>query len=104
MDRLEGGFAVAQAVFGAENAATSPVVIDADAFSGSVASTVGAYREFQAQKAALDVLPRPTLIACKTNRRAGAVYALYNGVKNGWSKDQIDADSTARGNLALCVC
>lgn len=94
---LEGGFATAQAVFGAENAATSPVVIDVDAFSGSVASTVGAYREYQAQKAALDVLPRPTLIACKTNRRAGAVYALYNGIKNGWTKEQIDADSTTRG-------
>jgi len=30
---------------------------------------------------ALDKLPRPTVIVCKSNRRAGAVLAAYKGVK-----------------------
>ena len=30
----------------------------------------------------LDRLPRPTIIVCKSNRRAGAVVAAYKGVKN----------------------
>ena len=35
--------------------------------------------KFELLKQALDVLPRPTLIMCKSNRRAGLVWATYTG-------------------------
>ena len=38
-----------------------------------------AMTKFDALKSALDVLPRPTLIMCKSNRRAGMVWATYTG-------------------------
>ena len=94
---LEGGFPTAQEVFGAENVAQVPVDVSAAPYSGSTSSIVAAFSEFQAHSAALDRLARPTLIACKTNRRAGAVYAVYHGVRNGLTKDQIEQDSASHG-------
>jgi hypothetical protein len=36
---------------------------------------------FTPMEMALDAMPRPTLILCKSSRRAGAVLAAYKGVK-----------------------
>lgn len=44
---------------------------------------VAALRRFAEYQRALDALPRPTLIMCKSNRRAGCVYSVYTAVKSG---------------------
>lgn len=47
---------------------------------------VTTYRKFAD---ALDRLPRPTAIFCKSGRRAGAVLAAYHGVRNRLTKEQV---------------
>ena len=91
-------------MFGAENAANVPVDVAATPFSGAPSSIVAAFTEFQTHRGVLDRLPRPTLIACKTNRRAGAVYAVYNGIRNGLTKEQIEQDSASHGMLEFICC
>jgi hypothetical protein len=47
---------------------------------------------------ALDCLPRPTLISCRTGPRASAVAYMYSGLKSGASPDEVLA--TAEENQA----
>jgi hypothetical protein len=41
--------------------------------------------------AALDALPRPTLISCRTGPRASAVAYMYSGLKSGASPEDVIA-------------
>jgi sulfur dioxygenase len=56
---------------------------------------VAALRKFAAYERALDSLPRPTLVTCKSNRRATCVQDVYNAVKNGVTIDQLIKHSIA---------
>jgi hypothetical protein len=42
---------------------------------------------------ALDSLPRPTLISCRTGPRASAVAYMYSGLKSGANPDDVLADA-----------
>jgi hypothetical protein len=43
--------------------------------------------------AALDTLPRPTLISCRTGPRASAVAYMYAGLKTGAAPDEVLAEA-----------
>ena len=45
--------------------------------------------------AALDELPRPTLVTCRTGPRSSALIYLYSGLQAGASADQVLARATA---------
>jgi hypothetical protein len=47
--------------------------------------------------AALDRLPRPTLVTCRTGPRSSAVIYLYAGLKAGASADEVLARADADG-------
>lgn len=49
------------------------------------------------QVAALDELPRPTLVTCRTGPRSSAVIYLYAGLKAGASKEDVLARAEADG-------
>ena len=49
------------------------------------------------QIAALDRLPRPTLVTCRTGPRSSAVVYLYAGLKAGASADEVLARADADG-------
>jgi hypothetical protein len=49
------------------------------------------------QVAALDALPRPTLVTCRTGPRSGALIYLYAGLKAGASADEVLARAEADG-------
>jgi hypothetical protein len=49
--------------------------------------------------AALDELPRPTLVTCRTGPRSSAVIYLYSGLKAGASADDVLARAEADGAL-----
>src|SRR5919201_2931652 len=45
--------------------------------------------------AALDELPRPTLVTCRTGPRSSAIVYLYAGLKEGASADEVLARADA---------
>ena len=45
--------------------------------------------------AAIDRLPRPTLVTCRTGPRSSAVIYLYAGLKTGASADEVLARADA---------
>ena len=47
--------------------------------------------------AALDELPRPTLVTCRTGPRSSAVVYLYAGLEAGASADEVLARAEADG-------
>jgi hypothetical protein len=47
--------------------------------------------------AALDELPRPTLVTCRTGPRSSALVYLYAGLKAGASADEVIAQAEADG-------
>lgn len=47
--------------------------------------------------AALDRLPRPTLVTCRTGPRSSAVIYLYAGLKSGATADEVLARADADG-------
>ncbi len=47
--------------------------------------------------AALDALPRPTLVTCRTGPRSSAVVYLYSGLKAGASTDEVLARADEDG-------
>ena len=47
--------------------------------------------------AALDSLPRPTLVTCRAGPRSSAVVYLYSGLKAGASTDEVIARAEADG-------
>jgi hypothetical protein len=49
------------------------------------------------QMAALDELPRPTLVTCRTGPRSSAVIYLYAGLKAGASAEEVRARAEADG-------
>ena len=51
--------------------------------------------------AALDQLPRPTLVTCRTGPRSSAVIYLYAGLKAGASPQEVLARAEADGALFL---
>ncbi|MEO8066249.1 MAG: hypothetical protein ABI599_01020 [Flavobacteriales bacterium] len=51
---------------------------------------------------ALDHLPRPTLISCRSGARASAVAYMYAGLKQGAKADEVIATAQA-DNAAFCA-
>jgi len=51
----------------------------------------------RAQLAALDKLPRPTLVTCRTGPRASATVYLYAGLQAGATPDEVLARADADG-------
>ena len=49
------------------------------------------------QVAALDELPRPTLVTCRTGPRSAAVIYLYAGLQAGATADEVLARAEADG-------
>jgi hypothetical protein len=49
------------------------------------------------QVAALDQLPRPTLVTCRVGPRASALVYLYAGLKSGAAADEVLARASADG-------
>jgi protein tyrosine phosphatase (PTP) superfamily phosphohydrolase (DUF442 family) len=49
------------------------------------------------QIAALDELPRPTLVTCRTGPRSSALVYLYSGLRSGASADEVLARADADG-------
>jgi hypothetical protein len=47
--------------------------------------------------AALDELPRPTLVTCRTGPRASAVAYLYSGLRAGAAPDEVLAEAERQG-------
>jgi hypothetical protein len=47
--------------------------------------------------AALDELPRPTLVTCRTGPRSSALVYLYSGLRSGASADQVLVRAEADG-------
>lgn len=47
--------------------------------------------------AALDSLPRPTLVTCRTGPRSSALVYLYSGLRSGASADEVLARAEADG-------
>ena len=47
--------------------------------------------------AALDELPRPTLVTCRTGPRSSALVYLYSGLRSGASADEVLARADADG-------
>jgi protein tyrosine phosphatase (PTP) superfamily phosphohydrolase (DUF442 family) len=47
--------------------------------------------------AALDELPRPTLVTCRTGPRSSALIYLYSGLRAGASADEVLARAEADG-------
>ena len=46
---------------------------------------------------ALDDLPRPTLVTCRTGPRSSALISLYAGLRDGASADDVFAHAEADG-------
>jgi hypothetical protein len=46
---------------------------------------------------ALDTLPRPTLVTCRTGPRSSALVYLYSGLRSGASADEVMARAEADG-------
>ncbi|HRG99526.1 MAG TPA: hypothetical protein PLR99_24935 [Polyangiaceae bacterium] len=49
------------------------------------------------QVAALDQLPRPTLVTCRAGPRASAVAYMYSGLKAGAEPDEVLAEAERQG-------
>jgi hypothetical protein len=49
------------------------------------------------QVAALDDLPRPTLVTCRTGPRSSALVYLYEGLQSGESAEQVLARAESDG-------
>ena len=84
-ETMDGGMSYAQvqaAVPVSENIVSDP----------PVEMTMGLARE---QIAALDRLPRPTLVTCRTGPRSAALIYLYAGLKAGATADEVLARAEA---------
>jgi protein tyrosine phosphatase (PTP) superfamily phosphohydrolase (DUF442 family) len=84
---MEGGMSYAQveaAVPQAANVVTDP----------PVQMTMDLARE---QVAALDELPRPALVTCRTGPRSSALVYLYSGLNQGAGADEVIAQAEADG-------
>jgi hypothetical protein len=86
---MEGGMSYADVEAAVESSVNvvsdPPVVLDMDLARQHVA--------------ALDQLPRPTLVTCRSGPRASAVVFLYAGLKAGASAQEVLARAEAEGAL-----
>ena len=57
----------------------------------------GAIAKYAEVERALDALPRPTIILCKSNRRAGLMWATYMGVKSSMSFEEVMEMASTKG-------
>ena len=89
------GFADVKAVF--KSAAQTPLLLSSPAFQPGAAPE-DCLEAFAPYAMALDSLPRPTLVMCKSSRRAGAVLSAYRAVKAGLTADAALAQA---GELGL---
>ena len=89
------GFADVKAAF--KSAAHTPLLLSSPAFQPGAASEA-CLEAFAPYAMALDSLPRPTLVMCKSSRRAGAVLSAYRAVKAGLTADAALAQA---GELGL---
>eukprot|EP01036_Dinobryon_divergens_P024863 gene24863-33352_t len=91
------GFNSHSASFG-ENARHIVVDPSAPQYKGSDTPstylTISSYRKLES---AINSLPKPLVISCKSNRRAGAVFAAYNALQNGLSLEDVLKHSTDAG-------
>jgi protein tyrosine phosphatase (PTP) superfamily phosphohydrolase (DUF442 family) len=92
-----GNFEEVSGTFGPDNAVWIPVDVETKAYAATRPDILATANEFKKAQEALDLLPRPTAIVCKSARRAGAFYAAYNGVRNGWTAEQVEEDSKKHG-------
>lgn len=65
--------------------------------STSILHDIYSYELYKRTESAIDSMPTPLLITCKSNRRAGAVYSLYKCIKNNHSYDEMIEQATAAG-------
>lgn len=68
-------------------------------YCGDQCDPLQAVQAFGTYEAALDSLPRPTLVICKSSTRAGAVVAPYLAAKQGQSADECIKKSAELGLL-----
>ena len=92
-DSAGGGFSAVTNAWSASTAKHVSIVATEPCFQVNCAENglvlhdvIAKYAEVER---ALDSLPRPTLIMCKSNRRAGMVWAVYVGVKAGKSVEEV---------------
>lgn len=92
------GFETVKEAFGVENSRHVPLTLSMPAFQfASETFPIHALATFERYQRALDSLPTPTVVVCKSARRASAVVATYLGVKDQRSEIQVLADSTDAG-------
>ena len=94
-DSAAGGFPAVVSAWSAATAKHVAVVASDPCFQVNCAETglglhdvIAKYAEIER---ALDSLPRPTFIMCKSNRRAGLMWAVYMGVKAGSTVEEVMA-------------
>jgi hypothetical protein len=94
LHRCEGGLGLLQDIF--PKVIASPLDSSLPVYQGrpDPQLAVLAYKRFEH---AIDSLPRPTVIMCKSSARASAVLAAYQAVKGNWSKDHTLLHSKEKG-------
>lgn len=65
------------------------IVIDVNKVPFTPYNSVTAYSLYKELEEKIDNCVKPLLISCKSNRRAGAVYAVYKGIKENKSLEQL---------------
>ena len=100
-DSAGGGFSAVTSAWSPTTAKHVSIVASDPCFQANCAETGlglhGVIAKYSEVERTLDSLPRPTLIMCKSNRRAGMVWAAYTGVKSGMSADDVMALAAAKG-------
>lgn len=92
------GFESVKEAFGDENSRHVPLTLSMPAFHfQSETFPIHALAAFEQYQRALDSLPSPTVVVCKSARRASAVVATYIGVRAQRSESEVLADSKASG-------
>lgn len=86
------GFNVVKDKFGSAKAIKIPIDVSKAPFTPSN-NTVTGYSLYKKLESAIDEAEKPVLLLCKSNRRAGGVYALYKGIKEKKSEQQLLDDA-----------
>ena len=91
----EGGFQTVVNKMGSSNAIKIAIDVTAVPFTNNdMIQGLSLYKEIEN---AIDKLGKPILLLCKSNRRAGAVYSLYNSIKENKDKDKLFAEVNELG-------
>jgi len=78
------------------NAYKVPIEVSSPPFTPY--NAVAGFSLFKQLESSIEAAERPVLLLCKSNRRAGSVYALYKGIKEKKTEEQLMDDSK---NLTL---